>query len=167
MAKGVAWGDFDGDGWPDLYVSNYSTPNRLYRNRGDGTFVDVAAAAGVDRPAEQPRGGTGDFDNDGRSTSTSRRPRPCTVAEPRRPAARRCAAERFVASTLGLPTDAETRDRLYHGAGEAPGFRRTSPRHARRGSGACCSPAGSASATSTATASSTSTSAPATRATKG
>ncbi|RMH17580.1 MAG: hypothetical protein D6696_15475 [Acidobacteria bacterium] len=54
FAKGVAWGDYDNDGDPDLYVSN-SGPNRLYRNDGPGaggtvTFTDVAAAAGVQEP---------------------------------------------------------------------------------------------------------------------
>src|SRR6185369_7826974 len=44
---GCAWGDYDDDGWPDLYVANFGQPNRLYRNRGDGTFADRAAAAGV------------------------------------------------------------------------------------------------------------------------
>ena len=77
---GVAatWGDADGDGWPDLYVANYLTstpsarrrctttpagirvfqgpgmlpgqPDQLWRNRGDGTFEDVTAAAGLHRP---------------------------------------------------------------------------------------------------------------------
>jgi hypothetical protein len=49
-AKGVAWGDYDGDGDPDLYVSNIG-PNRLYRNNGDGTFTDVALQLGVVEPA--------------------------------------------------------------------------------------------------------------------
>jgi Flp pilus assembly protein TadD len=48
-AKGVAWGDYDGDGDPDLYVSNVG-PNRLYRNDGDGTFTDVAPDLGVEGP---------------------------------------------------------------------------------------------------------------------
>ena len=43
----AAWGDFDGDSWPDLYACNFTEPNVLYRNRGDGTFVDQTAAAGV------------------------------------------------------------------------------------------------------------------------
>ncbi|MXZ25668.1 MAG: VCBS repeat-containing protein, partial [Caldilineaceae bacterium SB0665_bin_21] len=38
MAMGQAWGDFDNDGWPDLYVTGNQAPNALFRNRGDGTF---------------------------------------------------------------------------------------------------------------------------------
>jgi carbonic anhydrase len=49
-AKGIAWGDYDADGDPDLYVSNIG-PNRLYRNNGDGTFTDVAPELGVTEPA--------------------------------------------------------------------------------------------------------------------
>jgi len=66
MAKGVTWGDYDGDGYPDLFVSNIG-PNRLYHNNRDGTFTDVAAESGVIGP-----GGRNfptwffDFDNDGR-----------------------------------------------------------------------------------------------------
>jgi tetratricopeptide (TPR) repeat protein len=44
---GLAFGDYDLDGWPDLFVSGFATRNRLYRNRGDGTFVEVAEQAGV------------------------------------------------------------------------------------------------------------------------
>ena len=42
---GVAVGDYDNDGWPDLYVTNFGK-NRLYRNNHDGTFTDVAEKAG-------------------------------------------------------------------------------------------------------------------------
>ncbi len=46
--NGIAAGDFDGDGWDDLYVCQPAgLPNRLYRNRGDGTFEDVTERAGV------------------------------------------------------------------------------------------------------------------------
>lgn len=64
-AKGVAWGDVDNDGWPDLYVSNIGSDNRLYRNRGDGTFVDIAPAAGVTKPTNSFPTWFWDFDNDG------------------------------------------------------------------------------------------------------
>ena len=39
--------DYNGDGWPDLFVSNDTQPNKLYRNRGNGTFTEEAVAAGV------------------------------------------------------------------------------------------------------------------------
>lgn len=46
--NGIAAGDFDGDGWEDLYVCQPAgLPNRLYRNKGDGTFEDVTEKAGV------------------------------------------------------------------------------------------------------------------------
>jgi hypothetical protein len=46
--QGVSVGDFDGDGWEDIYVPQPAgLPNRLYRNRGDGTFEDVTDGAGV------------------------------------------------------------------------------------------------------------------------
>jgi tetratricopeptide (TPR) repeat protein len=41
------WSDYDGDGWPDLYVVNDFGRKNLYRNNGDGTFTDLAASAGV------------------------------------------------------------------------------------------------------------------------
>jgi hypothetical protein len=64
-AKGVAWGDYDDDGDPDLYVSNIGA-NRLYRNQGDGRFVDVAAELGVTEPLGRSFATWFfDFDNDG------------------------------------------------------------------------------------------------------
>ncbi|MEM7586948.1 MAG: CRTAC1 family protein [Acidobacteriota bacterium] len=68
---GVLWTDFDDDGWIDLYVSNDSTRNFLWRNRGDGTFEDVGVGVGA---AFNEAGVTeagmgvdaGDVDRDGR-----------------------------------------------------------------------------------------------------
>ena len=49
---GCAFGDVDGDGWPDLFVTCYrSQPSALFRNNADGTFTDIAAKAGLDRKA--------------------------------------------------------------------------------------------------------------------
>jgi hypothetical protein len=67
---GVAVGDYDNDGWPDIYVANDSTPSYLYRNKANGTFEEVGLLAGVavsDDGAEQAGMGTdfGDYDNDG------------------------------------------------------------------------------------------------------
>ncbi len=62
---GVAIGDFDNDGWPDIFVANFGQ-NRLYRNNHNGTFTDIAEKAGV-RLANWSDGATwGDYDGDGR-----------------------------------------------------------------------------------------------------
>lgn len=65
FTKGVTWGDYDGDRYPDLYVSNYRDPNRLFRNRGDGTFEDVTAKLNVGRPEESFPAWFWDYNNDG------------------------------------------------------------------------------------------------------
>ncbi|QEH35284.1 FG-GAP repeat protein [Aquisphaera giovannonii] len=65
-AKGAAWGDYDGDGKIDLYVSNSGSENRLYRNNGDGTFTDVARTLGVAEPIRSFSCWFWDYDNDGR-----------------------------------------------------------------------------------------------------
>ncbi len=61
---GVVVGDFDNDGWPDLYVTNYGK-NRLYRNNHDGTFTDVAEKAGVALGGWSAGATFGDYDGDG------------------------------------------------------------------------------------------------------
>ncbi len=61
---GVAVGDVDGDGDPDLYVTNYG-PNVLYENLGDGRFRDVTERAGVGDPGFGVSAGFADFDDDG------------------------------------------------------------------------------------------------------
>jgi len=62
---GVCVGDYDNDGHPDIYVSNFG-PNVLYRNNGDGTFTDVTARAGVGRGRKVGAGASFlDIDGDG------------------------------------------------------------------------------------------------------
>lgn len=61
---GVAVGDMDNDGWPDLYITNFG-PNQLWRNRGDGTFEDRTSIAGVDDPRWSTSAIFLDFDRDG------------------------------------------------------------------------------------------------------
>ena len=75
--QGVAWFDYDGDGWLDLFVPNGSTlaawrgeaentfRDRLFRNRGDGTFEDVTDAAGLGSTRWGAGVAVGDVDNDG------------------------------------------------------------------------------------------------------
>src|SRR5688572_17675380 len=72
MGAAVAVADFDRDGWQDFYVTNSGEGglNRLYRNKGDGTFEDVAQALGVADANRRETGVSmgavwGDYDNDG------------------------------------------------------------------------------------------------------
>jgi enediyne biosynthesis protein E4 len=62
---GVAVGDYDGDGFPDLYVTQYPH-SILYHNNGDGTFTNVTAKAGVAAPGWATSAVWFDYDNDGR-----------------------------------------------------------------------------------------------------
>jgi hypothetical protein len=67
---GVVWGDYDNDGWPDLFVANDAGANYLYHNNHNGTFTDVAMLAGVALSGaglEQGNMGVdfGDYDHDG------------------------------------------------------------------------------------------------------
>lgn len=68
---GVTWGDYDQDGWPDLFVTNDMGPNYLYHNKHDGTFEDVGIISGtaVDSSGLEMgnmAGDFGDFDRDGK-----------------------------------------------------------------------------------------------------
>jgi hypothetical protein len=62
---GVAVGDYNNDGRPDMFVSNFGV-SRLYRNNGDGTFTDVAEKTGVARKGWSTGASWGDYDGDGR-----------------------------------------------------------------------------------------------------
>jgi hypothetical protein len=64
FANGGAVGDFNNDGWPDLYITCLGG-NVLYRNNGDGTFTDVTANAGVADGRNSTGAAFGDYDNDG------------------------------------------------------------------------------------------------------
>ncbi|MHB1557940.1 MAG: FG-GAP-like repeat-containing protein, partial [Isosphaeraceae bacterium] len=66
VAKGSAWGDYDGDGRLDLFVSNMRQDCRLYHNEGDGTFKDVAHELGVTGGPASFSCWFWDYDNDGR-----------------------------------------------------------------------------------------------------
>lgn len=67
QSGGAAAGDFDGDGWVDLYVSRYFDQDLLYRNLGDGTFEDVTAMSFLGGIGQVETNGAawGDIDNDG------------------------------------------------------------------------------------------------------
>ena len=80
MGSGAAWGDYDGDGYPDLFVADIAAPltaspeemaaypggNRLYHNNRDGTFTDVSSQAGVGHKGICNGAAWADFDNDGK-----------------------------------------------------------------------------------------------------
>lgn len=63
--RSIAWGDYDGDGWLDIYLANRGASNRLFRNLGGAAFVDVAVAAGVADAGNAEGVAFVDFDNDG------------------------------------------------------------------------------------------------------
>jgi enediyne biosynthesis protein E4 len=68
---GAVWGDYDNDGWPDLYLANDAGPNFLYRNQHDGTFEEVGLLTGVALSSDGQELGSmgvdfGDYDHDGR-----------------------------------------------------------------------------------------------------
>lgn len=65
FTKGASWGDYDNDGWADLYVSNYGGENFLYHNKGDGSFAEVGKQLGVTKPLMSFPTWFFDYDNDG------------------------------------------------------------------------------------------------------
>ena len=64
--KGPAWGDYNNDGWLDLFIPNAGTENDIiYKNNADGTFDDVTVAAGIDDAMDGLSASWGDVNNDG------------------------------------------------------------------------------------------------------
>jgi len=103
FTKAVVAGDFDGDRYPDIYASNLDGQNRLYRNRRDGTFEDIAPALGVTRPVKSFGAWFWDFDNDGALDITV-----CAFRVP---------PSDMAAAALGLPYP-ENLPMLYRGDGK-------------------------------------------------
>ena len=120
---GVAVGDYDGDGFPDLYVTQYGR-SILYHNNGDGTFTDVTEKAGVAAPGWASSAVWFDYDNDGRldlfvcrfvdfdktriSSAASRRRRQALLLHPA-DLSSRCRAGCFTTMATELsPTSAKT-----------------------------------------------------------
>ncbi len=66
ISVGGAFGDYDNDGDPDLYVTSYRGGNRLFRNRGDATFEDVTSGAGVGYSGHSSGATWFDYDNNGK-----------------------------------------------------------------------------------------------------
>ena len=107
-SKGSAWGDYDGDGWLDLYVSNFNGPSQLYHNDGDGSFHDVAPKLGVTGSNSNFAVWFWDYDNDGR-LDLYVNDNSFSVAE-------------TVATFLNIPAGRSSHPRLYRNLG-ADGFR--------------------------------------------
>jgi len=64
LGMGLAVGDYNNDGWPDLYITGYGA-SKLYRNSGKGTFTDVTGQAGVNNSLWGTSAAFFDYDNDG------------------------------------------------------------------------------------------------------
>ena len=112
-AKAVVWGDYNGDGLLDLYVSNFGQGNRLYRNLGAGRFVDDARRLGVAEPVGSFPAWFWDVDNDGVLDLYV--------------SAYSADIEHLAASALGVPANVET-SRLYRGI-DGGGFEEVSARY--------------------------------------
>ena len=65
ISVGATFADYDNDGWPDLFVTTTRGGNVLFHNRGDGTFQDVSAAAGLSHVGHSQTPVFFDYDNDG------------------------------------------------------------------------------------------------------
>ena len=109
--KSIIWGDYDNDGFEDLFVSNYHGLNRLYRNNRDGTFTDVADQLGVQQPEDSFLSWFWDVDNDGNLDLLINASQPVLMAGEAPP------IWQIAASRTGLPTPASSA-RLLLGNGD-------------------------------------------------
>jgi len=111
--EGVAVGDFDGDGWPDLYFTCYGE-NVLYRNNRDGTFTDVTKKAGVAKGGWSTSAVWFDYDNDGKLDLFV-----CGFVDYSGPHPRTCGSEEQHKYSYCIPTIFEPRySALYHNNGD-------------------------------------------------
>jgi len=101
-SKAVVAADYDNDGYVDFYVSNLNGDNFLYHNNHDGTFTEVAAKAGVEKPLQSFPAWFFDYDNDGW---------PDLLVS-----SYYVSVDEDIRSYLGLPTNAETM-KLYKNLG--------------------------------------------------
>ena len=115
FAKAAVWGDYDTDGDPDLFVSNFGGPNRLFRNNGDGSFTDLAPRLGLALPMRSFPAWFWDYDNDGALDLY------VTGYE--------WNVNDIAATYMGLPALETEPDRLYKGTAEADSAKSEPRRH--------------------------------------
>lgn len=111
--EGVAVGDFNRDGYPDIYLTCYGN-NILFRNNGDGTFADVTAKASVEAAGWSTSAVWFDYDNDGKLDLFV-----CAFVDYSGPHPRTCGSDALHKHSYCVPTVFEPRlSQLYHNNGD-------------------------------------------------